>query len=160
MSQSAAPAPDHSIEPVIAKSELKAASAAKRRAVCSCGQLAVEVTGDPLRVSVCHCLACQRRTGSAFGVQARFSSDRVAQLLEGKSTSYIRTGDSGSKITFRFCPSCGATVCYEVDKLPGFVIVPVGAFADPNFPSPTVAVYETRRHSWCSLSDLEMDRYE
>jgi len=143
---------------VIAKSELKEATL-KRRAVCSCGQLAVEVTGDPLRVSVCHCLACQRRTGSAFGVQARFSSESVAQL-QGKSSSYIRTGDSGSKISFRFCPSCGATVCYEIDKLPGFVIVPVGAFADPTFPSPTVAVYETRRHSWCSLRDLEMNRYE
>jgi hypothetical protein len=41
-------------------------------ACCSCGQLQVTTTGEPVRISVCHCLACQRRTGSAFGVQARF----------------------------------------------------------------------------------------
>ena len=26
-----------------------------RRASCSCGQLTVEVEGDPVRVSICHC---------------------------------------------------------------------------------------------------------
>lgn len=43
-----------------------------RTASCSCGQLQIEVQGEPVRVSVCHCLACQRRTGSLFGEQARF----------------------------------------------------------------------------------------
>lgn len=44
----------------------------ERIASCSCGQLTARVTGEPVRVSICHCLACQRRTGSVFGVQARF----------------------------------------------------------------------------------------
>ena len=35
-------------------------------AECSCGQLQVDADGDPVRISMCHCLACQRRTGSAF----------------------------------------------------------------------------------------------
>ena len=43
-----------------------------RHAACSCGQLRLTVEGEPVRVSICHCLACQRRTGSVFGVQARF----------------------------------------------------------------------------------------
>ncbi|MCZ6616567.1 MAG: aldehyde-activating protein, partial [Gammaproteobacteria bacterium] len=46
-----------------------------RRAACSCGNLRLTARGDPIRVSVCHCHACQRRTGSVFGVQARFSND-------------------------------------------------------------------------------------
>jgi hypothetical protein len=45
---------------------------ANRLASCSCGQLTAEVSGEPVRVSICHCLACQRRTGSVFGEQARF----------------------------------------------------------------------------------------
>ena len=48
-----------------------------RHAACSCGALKLTTTGEPIRVSVCHCLACQRRTGSAFGYQARFPRDRV-----------------------------------------------------------------------------------
>jgi hypothetical protein len=50
---------------------------ATRDAVCSCGQLHLTAEGDPIRISMCHCLACQRRTGSAFGIQARFTSNQV-----------------------------------------------------------------------------------
>ena len=56
---------------------------AERQAACSCGQLTVTVEGDPVRISMCHCLACQRRTGSAFGMQARFSAERVC--IDGRT---------------------------------------------------------------------------
>ncbi|MES2642777.1 MAG: GFA family protein [Myxococcota bacterium] len=121
-----------------------------RRAECACGQLGVVVEGEPVRVSACHCLACQKRTGSAFGVQARFSVDQV-RAFEGRSTVFTRTGDSGGRVTFHFCPACGTTVHYEVDGLPGFVVVAVGAFADPAFPGPTVSIYEERAHPWVGL---------
>jgi hypothetical protein len=48
-----------------------------RTATCSCGQLRVIAQGEPVRVSICHCRACQRRTGSAFGIQARWPWDQV-----------------------------------------------------------------------------------
>jgi len=50
---------------------------ATREAACHCGQLRPEVDGDPFVVSLCHCLACQRRTGSAFGMQAAFRPDQA-----------------------------------------------------------------------------------
>jgi hypothetical protein len=117
-----------------------------RIAACSCGQLAAHVSGDPVRVSVCHCLACQRRTGSVYGVQARFLRRDV--VLSGESTVYARVGDEGGSATFHFCPDCGATVHYAIDGLETFVMIPVGAFADPTFPGPQVSVYEERMHAW------------
>ena len=57
-----------------------------RLASCSCGQLTARAVGEPVRVSICHCLACQRRTGSVFGEQARFRRDNVS--LSGESTVY------------------------------------------------------------------------
>ncbi|TMK90187.1 MAG: hypothetical protein E6G42_10100 [Actinobacteria bacterium] len=78
-----------------------------RDAACSCGQLRLAAEGDPIRISMCHCLACQRRTGSAFGIQARFTSDQVRRV--GRYTDYIRTSDEGEKRTFHFCPARGAT---------------------------------------------------
>jgi len=117
-----------------------------RLASCSCGQLTARVRGEPVRVSICHCLACQRRTGSVFGEQARFPREAVA--VAGSSTSYSRAGDEGGGATFHFCPRCGATVYYEAAGLEGFVTIPVGAFADPGFPAPTVSVYEERKHGW------------
>lgn len=120
-----------------------------RRATCSCGQLCVVCEGEPVRISVCHCLACQQRTGSVFAAQARWPSDRVR--IEGKQTEWVRTGDAGSQAKFHFCPTCGATVYYEIDDMPGIVAVPVGAFADPSFPPPIISVYEERMHSWVTM---------
>lgn len=117
-----------------------------RHASCSCGQLSVEVDGEPIRVSVCHCLACQRRSGSVFATQARFPRDRAK--ITGQATEFERIGDEGSKATFRFCPTCGATVYYTNTGMEDQIAIPVGAFADPQFPAPWVSVYEDRKHGW------------
>jgi hypothetical protein len=123
---------------------------ATRDARCSCGRLHLTAEGEPIRISMCHCLACQRRTGSAFGMQARFTSDHVQ--VEGRSSEFVRTSDDGSKdITFHFCPECGATVFYICSDAPEVVAVPIGAFADPSFPPPTVSVFGSRRHPWVSV---------
>jgi hypothetical protein len=69
---------------------------------------------------------------------------------------YVRVGDEGSEITFSFCPTCGATVCYVVEGREDSVAIPVGAFAEPGFPGPTFSVYEERKHAWVGLPpDIE-----
>ena len=121
-----------------------------RRASCSCGQLSLTCQGEPVRISVCHCLACQRRTGSAFAVQARFPHDQVT-AIEGRNRVYTRIGDEGGAADFHFCPDCGSTVFYELAEVPGFIAVPVGGFADPAFPAPYITVYESRAHPWAKV---------
>jgi hypothetical protein len=121
-----------------------------REAACSCGQLRLEAEGDPIRISMCHCLACQRRTGSAFGIQARFPSDRVN--VTGRRCDYVRASDEGDEErAFHFCPDCGGTVFYTTGDAPDVIAVPVGAFADPSFPPPTRSIYGSRRHPWVAL---------
>lgn len=122
-----------------------------RQAACSCGQLSLTTRGEPIRISVCHCLECQRRTGSIFGAQARFSRDNVEIL--GQSSRYHRVADSGHEITFHFCPMCGATVFYLPEAEPDTIAVPVGVFADPAFPAPRVSVYESRKHPWARVPE-------
>jgi hypothetical protein len=117
-----------------------------RIASCSCGQLSARVGGEPVRNSICHCLACQRRTGSPFAHQAAFARADVA--VSGVSTCYVRTGDEGTRASFHFCPRCGVTVYYEPEAFKELVMIPVGGFADPGFPAPTVSVYEARMHPW------------
>jgi hypothetical protein len=126
--------------------------ATERDATCACGQLRVTCRGEPVRVSVCHCLECQRRTGSAFGVQARFARDQVVRM-SGRYSEYERVGDSGNVVRLCFCPDCGSTVFLELPSMPAFVVIAVGAFADPGFPSPTYSVYEARRHPWAHVPD-------
>ena len=122
-----------------------------REAACSCGNLALAIDGDPVRVSICHCLACQRRTGSAFGVQARFRAGQVN--ITGTASDYVRVADSGQRIHFHFCPSCGATVYFRFEGSAEYIGVPVGAFADPGFPAPAFSVFEARQHPWVRVPD-------
>ena len=98
---------------------------------------------------MCHCLACQRRTGSAFGIQARFAPHQVDVV--GRNSDYVRISDEGDERTFHFCPDCGATVFYTIAALPDAVAVPVGAFADPSFPAPMFSIYESRKHPWVAV---------
>ena len=119
-----------------------------RTATCSCGQLRIKVEGPPRGVGVCHCLACQRRTGSVFATLASFSSPFE---ISGAATEYVRVGDQGARFVFRFCPVCGTTVFHTEDGHNDSVSVAVGAFADPGFPEPRVSVYDSRRHPWVQL---------
>ncbi|MFL6732423.1 MAG: GFA family protein, partial [Sphingomicrobium sp.] len=73
-----------------------------RTASCRCGQLTATVEGEPVRISVCHCLACQKRTGSAFSAQARWPTECLE--VEGRSKQWTRTADSGQQTTYNFCP--------------------------------------------------------
>jgi hypothetical protein len=119
-----------------------------RTASCCCGQLQIEVSGEPRGVGVCHCLACQQRTGSVFAALAGFAEPFK---VTGAATEYVRTGDNGAQFRFRFCPVCGSTVYHTEEGVSGRVAVAVGAFADPTFPPPQVSVYDCRRHSWVQL---------
>jgi hypothetical protein len=115
--------------------------------------LRVTCEGEPLRVSICHCLECQKRTGSVFAAQARFPAEAVT--VEGQASRWSRTGDSGGTATFGFCPTCSSIVYWEI---PDFVIVATGAFADPNFPPPSISVYESRMHPWVmAAGELPME---
>jgi hypothetical protein len=111
----------------------------------------VTCTGEPVRISMCHCHDCQRRTGSVFGVQARWPVSQVT--VSGEVSEYLRVGDSGGRLTFRFCPRCGSTMYYSHDGMPETFGVPVGAFADASFPAPVFSVYDDRMHPWVRLPD-------
>lgn len=126
-----------------------------RTASCRCGQLRADCRGEPVRVSVCHCLECQKRSGSAFATQARWPEANVS--LSGDFKIWERLADSGHRATYQFCPVCGSTVAYVIEGWPGVIAIPVGAFADPTFPDPGFSVYENRQHRWVEIkgSDIE-----
>jgi hypothetical protein len=130
-----------------------------RTASCRCGQLKAAASGEPVRVSVCHCLNCKKRSGSAFAVQARWRKENVR--LEGESKTFVKVADSGNRATFHFCPECGSDVFYEIDgkydgKFNDLVAIPLGAFDDPFFACPNFSVWEERKCDWLEVTgDVE-----
>ncbi|MET0373502.1 MAG: GFA family protein [Rhizorhabdus sp.] len=116
---------------------------------CQCGQLSVECHGHPARVSICHCHDCQRRSGAAFSAQIRFHTDNVR--VSGEYHSWTRISDSGNKAVFHFCPTCGSTLFYDIEMLPGLRAIPMGTFAGTALPAPWFSVYENRKLPWVEI---------
>ena len=121
-----------------------------RTATCHCGQLNLVCEGEA-RVSLCHCLDCQRRTGSLFSIAAFFPRDAVR--AQGAAKTFTRDSASGFAVTFYFCPECGSNLYWAPDRFPTRFGVSVGAFADPDFPQPIQSVWTKDMHAWLSLPD-------
>lgn len=122
-----------------------------RTAQCHCGQLRLTARGQPAKVSMCHCLDCQRRTGSAFSVAVFYARDQVE--IAGLSKTYERPSASGFPVTFHFCGECGSNVFWSPARMPDRIGVALGAFADPEFAPPQQSVWSKDRHSWIRLPD-------
>jgi hypothetical protein len=103
-----------------------------RHAACSCGQLHLTIVGEPSRISMCHCLECQRRTGAVI--------------------SAYRTEMKGQSVaTFSYPLPC-RSLAGEGDLLAAEArLVAIGTFADSKFPAPNIAVWEESRHPWVTL---------
>lgn len=101
-------------------------------------------------MSLCHCFDCQRRTGSLFSVAAFFLREQVV-VTAGVAKSFRRPSESGSDVSFQFCPECGSSLWWEPDRLPHLIGVAAGAFADLGFPMPAQAVWSENRHMWLEL---------
>lgn len=106
-------------------------------------------------MSACHCLECQRRTGSTHGVAAFFVKGNVK--ITGDYNRYTRDADNGFKVVFYFCPTCGSTVYWEPERKPDVIVVAVGAFADPQFQAPSQSVFEEHKHQWVHISTKYID---
>jgi hypothetical protein len=89
-------------------------------------------------------------TGSAFSV-AVFYERRSVRVESGTAIVFERESASGFPVKFHFCGRCGSNVYWEPARMPDLVGVAVGAFADPNFPSPEQSVWTNDKHAWLSL---------
>lgn len=118
-----------------------------RTASCACGQLRVNVVGEPVRVGICNCTQCQKRTGAAFAVGAFFPRRQVS-AVEGVQKAFGRLSDAGRNLEYHFCPQCGSTVFWYLDAAPELTAVSVGCFTDPTFPAPTRAIWAAHKLEW------------
>lgn len=119
---------------------------------CNCGGLTAICEGEPARHSMCHCRACQRRTGSAFGLAAYFEEERVR--IAGESQIFERRSDAGRWARSHFCPTCGTTLFWRLEFRPGLVGIATGTIEELDFPAPQVSVWTIFKRPWLTLPPL------
>jgi hypothetical protein len=96
---------------------------------CSCG--AVRFTIDDYRwILMCHCDACKKRTGSAYGLSVMIDNQDLSEIT-GETKTFVRTGESGKPVRYEFCPQCGTTIRWHIETVPNRQAFALGAFDEP-----------------------------
>jgi len=122
-----------------------------RKAVCCCGDCAIEVEGEPVLNAICNCSSCKKRTGSAFGWSAYFPDDKVVART-GELKIYSKRGEAGYDRFF--CARCGTTLYWKSFAfLSDATAVAGGCFADDPIPAPMMSASDAGRCAWITLPE-------
>jgi hypothetical protein len=130
---------------------------------CVCGAVRFKATGEPLRVTICHCTWCQRRTGTAFGTEVVFDGGQVEFAGEEAGCYRHISDESGRWLDVAFCRRCGSNLGFTLEAAPGLRTLPAGCFDDPGWIRSDRYrfrhVYLRSRRDWSDLS-THVEQYE
>jgi hypothetical protein len=122
-----------------------------REGGCSCGEVRYRLASDPLFVHCCHCLNCQRQTGSAFVINLLIEADRV-ELLSGEPRAVDVPRNDGSPQRIYRCPSCQVAVFSEYGR-PEIRFVRGGTLDEPSGVAPDVHIFTRSKLGWVALPE-------
>ena len=118
---------------------------------CSCGEVRYRVESEPLFIHCCHCLNCQRQTGSAFVINLLIEADRV-KVLTGAPEGFDVPRDDGSRQKIYRCPRCQIAVFSRYSR-PDVLFVRAGTLDDPSPVAPDVHIYTRSKLDWVALPE-------
>jgi hypothetical protein len=122
-----------------------------REGGCSCGAVRYRLASEPLFVHCCHCLNCQRQTGSAFVVNVLIEAERV-EVLSGEPKAVDVPRDDGSMQRIYRCPECQIAVFSEYTR-PEILFVRAGTLDEPSSVAPDVHIYTRSKLPWVTLPE-------
>jgi hypothetical protein len=118
---------------------------------CACGEVRYRLTSEPLFVHCCHCLNCQRQTGSAFVINLLIETDRVELLAGEPEPVKAPRGGSKNQVIWR-CPTC-QTALYSKYTTPRIRFVRAGTLDDPSQYEPDVHIFTRSKLPWVTLPE-------
>jgi hypothetical protein len=118
---------------------------------CSCGAVRYRLTSEPLFTHCCHCLNCQRQTGSAFVINLLIEADRV-ELIAGNPQPVDVPRDDGSAQRIYRCANCQVAVFSEYGR-PEIKFVRGGTLDEPSQVTPDVHIYTRSKVPWMTLPE-------
>ncbi len=118
---------------------------------CACGSVRYRLTSEPLFVHCCHCLNCQRQTGSAFVINVLIETDRV-EVLAGDPQVVSVPRERGLTQEIWRCPTCQIAV-FSQYTFPEVRFVRAGTLDDPSAVAPDVHIFTRSKLPWVALPD-------
>jgi len=123
-----------------------------RTGACSCGAVRYQLVGEPIFVHCCHCLLCQRQTGSAFVINALIETSRIG-LRSGAPVAVSMPTESGRPHDIYRCPSCQVAVWSDYGRRPALRFVRVATLDEPHSIAPDVHIFTRSKVPWVRLPE-------
>ncbi len=118
---------------------------------CACGSVRYRLTSEPLFTHCCHCLNCQRQTGSAFVINLLIEAERM-ELVAGDLQPVDVPRDDGSTQRIFRCPTCQVAIFSEYGR-PELRFVRAGTLDDPSLVEPDVHIFTKSKLDWVGLPE-------
>ena len=122
-----------------------------REGGCACGAVRYRLASEPMFVHCCHCLNCQRQTGSAFVINLLIESDRLELRAAAPQPVDVPRDDGSAQTIFR-CPTCQVAV-FSYYGRPEVSFVRGGTLDDPACVVPDVHIYTRSKVGWIALPE-------
>ena len=130
---------------------------------CVCKKIRYSISGSPLRATICHCTWCQKRTGSAFGVELVFEKDQITFNSDSLSVYRQISDKSGRWLDQHFCNTCGSNIGLTLEAVPSIQSISVGSLDDQNWPELTSLdrrhVFVRSARQWSEIPN-DVEQYE
>ena len=124
----------------------------KIKGSCMCENVQYNSAEEPFAQAVCHCLDCQKQTGTAFSVVVGLHEAELK--LSGASHATIVTiGDTGKQTIRHFCNNCGSPIYSQPHAYPGIAFLKAGTLDDTTWLKPTLNVYCETAQSWVTIDE-------
>ena len=123
----------------------------RREGGCACGALRYRLASEPMFTHCCHCLNCQRQTGSAFVVNLMIEADRV-ELLRGEPHVVDAPRDDASAQRVFRCSECQVAIYSEYSR-PEVLFVRAGTLDAPREIVPDVHIFTRSKVEWVTLPE-------
>ncbi len=119
---------------------------------CQCGAIRYEVTGPHKKIVACHCIDCQRQSGSAFGMTL-VVAETDFRLTKGVVKTYGSRSEAGRRKLGAFCPDCGCRIYHQSEWRKGTVSVKPGTLDDTSWLNPDMHLWTRNKQSWVIIPD-------
>jgi hypothetical protein len=118
---------------------------------CQCGKVKIDVTGEPMVAVNCHCLVCQRLSGSGHMFFLVYPAASVT--IKGEPSKFSYVAESGKMATRHFCPACGSQLYGTSEQMPGTYGISASCLEDTSAYRPRLTAFAKRLQAWDQLAE-------
>jgi len=120
---------------------------------CLCGSVRYSSNSDPVTVVACHCVTCQKNTGSAFSLNIGLPTESVEFSGAGLTRVEDHSGASGKPFYRSFCSRCGSPIAASGEAYPALTFIKAGTLEDPSWVKPAAHLWCIEKKPWVAIEE-------